>query len=64
MYQGVFGEDPLAENNDGDEAVSFRDLDNGVQIMKPDSFTAVNGCVLRPSWKMAMCTEKYAKVIA
>ena len=30
--------------------------------MKPDAFTAVDGCILRPNWKMAMCSQKYAKV--
>ena len=62
VFQGVEGEDPFFTSNDGDISTSFRDLDTGLQIMKPDAFTAVDGCILRPNWKMAMCSQKYAKV--
>ena len=40
----------------------MRILDNGQQIMKADAYTAVDGCVYRPNWKMARCSQKYAKV--
>ena len=62
IFQGVKDEDPRFSNLDGDKSVSFKDLDSGLQIMKPDAFTAVDGCVLRPNWKMAACSQKYAKV--
>lgn len=62
IFQGVEGVDPFYTNSDGDKSASVLDLDSNKLVMRPDPFTAMEGCVLRPNWKMANCPRIYGKV--